>query len=491
MSDISAKVTALIITRGDLPELMDERIAQYARLGIELLVIESKDVLTRWTSAERFVKTPYVFFQDDDVALSDESILEIVGRARPDRIVASMYDEWVQGMGYHDLALVGLGAIVPVGLWHQALARWCAAYPGWKENLAWDADFIVGILTPYEWHDFGGEAATLPEASADNRLWRQEGQHKRKTESMNMARALKTLTGALMVKDGEATVQAALASIRPMIDSLTVFDTGSTDHTLDIIRAFCEAEHLELHLIEGEFTNFADSRNALLTEARKHGDYFLMFDADEVWVGDKELPPLALDVFMVNYSGPIRYGHPRIVRSGFDCWFEGRIHAALTWEKGANGGTLDDLLIEHHGDLTHGDQEARIRKDIALLLEDLDSGVDDKHTHFMLGKSYDGVAEWAKARNHYEARLEFEDEGSEEQYYAAWRLGCILIEKFSEFDQGADLLYSAWMNRRGRIESIRYLARYLNQVADATPIPETDMVFVHRDEYNTTSQQEG
>jgi glycosyltransferase involved in cell wall biosynthesis len=487
----SSLVTALIITRGDLPELMAEREAQYERLGIPLLIIESKDVLTRWTSAERFVDTPYVFFQDDDVALPDEQITAIIADAKADRIVASMYDEWIQGMGYWDLALVGLGAVAPVGLWREAIARWTAAYPDAHEHLAWDADFIIGILTRWERKDYGGEATILPEASADNRLWKQPGQLERKVESMNMARALKTVTGAVMVKDGAETIKAAMESVAPMVDSFTLFDTGSTDDTVPIALATAEALGKDIHIKHGIFEGFAVSRNVLIEEARKNADYFLMFDADEVWVGDKTLPPLAMDVFMVNYSGPIRYGHPRIIRSNFDCWFEGRVHAAMTWDIPANGATLDGLTIEHHGDLTHGDQEARIRKDIALLKEDLEAGVDPQHTHFMLGKSYDGVADWANARLHYEKRLEYDDEGSEQQYYSAWRLGCILIEKFGEFHQGADLLYSAWMNRPTRIESIRYLARYLNQVADATPIPDTDLVFVHRDEYNTTSQQEG
>ena len=484
-------VTALIITRGDLPERMVEREQQYARLGIELLIIESPDVLTRWTSASRFVHTPYVFFQDDDVALPDEQILAIISKARPDKIVSSMYQDWVVGMGYFDLALVGLGGIVAVGLWDSAVERWTAAYPDATEHLKWDADFIIGMLTPHEWWDFGGAEAILPEASNDNRLWRQDGQLARKLESINMARKLKTVTGALMVKDGEATVAAALDSVRPMIDSLTVFDTGSTDRTLDVIYAWCEAEGLVLNVIEGEFEDFATSRNRLLDEARKHGDYFLMFDADEVWVGNKTLPPLALDIHVVNYDGPVSYAHPRIISSTFPCYFEGRVHAALTWDEEASGTTLTDLFIEHHGDLTHGDAAERIRRDIALLTEDLEAGVDVKHTLFMRGKAYEGVAEWGAARADYEARLEFEDEGSEEQYYSAWRLGCILIEKFGEVDMGADMLYSAWMNRRGRIESIRALARYLNAVADATPIPETDMVFVHRDEYQRPSQQEG
>jgi hypothetical protein len=488
-----SEVTALIITRGDLPERMVEREMQYKRLGIELLVIESPDVLTRWTSAERHVRTPYVFFQDDDVALTDEMITQIIAHGRDDRIVASMYEDWIQGMGYWDLALVGLGAIVPVGIWREAIARWTAAYPGAHENLKWDADFIIGILTPWERHDFGGEKAILPEASADNRLWRQEGQLKRNVESMNMARALKTVVGAVMFGDNHADmIGDAIRSVAPMVNEFVFLSTveGNTATYEAATKAARELDKPYTTYVR-LFDNMADSRNALIEKARLHGDYFLMFDSDEVWVGNKELPPLAMDVFMVNYSGPIRYGHPRIIRSGFDCRFEGRVHAAMTWDTPANGATLAGLTIEHHGDLTHGDQEARIRKDIALLQDDLAEGVDPKHTHFMLAKSYDGVAEWAKAREHYEARLTYDDEGSEEQYYSAWRLGCILIEKFGEFDQGADLLYSAWMNRRTRIESIRYLARYLNQVADATPIPDTDMVFVHRDEYNTTSQQEG
>ena len=489
-------VTALIITRGDVPELMAEREAQYERLGFaSCLIIKSPDVLTRWTSAERHVHTKAVFFQDDDVALADDDILAILGKYKPGVMIASMYDGWIEGMQYFDLALFGLGSVMDVGLWREPIARWTAAYPGAKDHLDWDADFIVGVLGRWERYDFNGEDAILPEASADNRLWRTPGQHERKYETIRMARDLRTMTGAVMALNEEDNIAAAIESVAPMVSSITLLDTGSTDRTIEVAGHTCDALDLEFHVYEAPFVDMATTRNVLLEAARGHGDYFLMFDADEVWLGDKALPPLSLDVMIVNYAGTIQYGHPRIVNRNFPCWFEGKVHAALAWERDARGMTLEGLTIDHRGDLTHGNIEERLRKDVRLLTEEIDAGNDVPHNTFMRAKAYEGLGDWEAARKDYEARLEHEDNPNdggipaEQRYYSRFRLGVLLVEKFGLFDQGADHLYSAWMDRRTRVETIRALARYLNAVADATPIPETDMLFVHRDEYNTTPKE--
>ena len=490
------EVTALIITRGDLPELMAEREAQYERLGIPLLIIESPDVLTRWTSAERFVDTPYVFFQDDDVALPDEQITAIIADRKPDRIVASMYDEWIQSMGYFDIALVGLGAVVPVGIWREAIARWTAAYPDAHEHLKWDADFIIGALTPWERKDYGGAEAILPEASADNRLWRQAGQHERKNESINMARALRTIVLTMLVKDEEKNIHRALSSARPLYDRVLIHDTGSTDHTEDVVSAFCEAENIPLRYVtDVPFEGFGAARNALMDDARGEADYMLLMDADEEFIFADEdehpRPPLFCDAYNFHYEGPLDYAQPRLIYGNFPWhWTDVKSHSALDGPEGRTpiGCDMESPLIRHHGDDRASSVE-RYQRDVDNLTDDLRAQRDVPRSRFMRAKAYEGLFALTGRESYrmraiidYRSRVEM-SQGDEESYYARFRLGCLLVES-GKFASGADELFSAWLDRPTRVESLRALAAYATAVADATPYPVGDMIIVHRDLYH-------
>lgn len=503
------EVTAVIITRGDLEHLMDERRAQFERLGMPCITIKAGDVFERYMAAERFVKTKVVFFQDDDVALTDEEIVTIIGRYKPGVLVCNMYDEWIEAMHYEDLAMVGLGAVCDVGLWIPAFQRWMEAYGELPDEgrLRFDCDFIFGVLTRYECYDFCGariSEAITPEASNENRLWRQPGQHERKYKTIEMARALRTVTGAVMTKNEADRIERAIESVAPLVTSIVLMDTGSTDDTISVAQKACDRLGLDFFLYHYEQVDTYDprppfrfdwARNQLIRFARNHGDYFLMFDADEEWIGDKELPPLQLDAMIVNYAGPLIIAHPRIIRSNFVCRFEGKVHAALVWDGMGRGITLENLSIVHHGDIGHGgDLADRLKKDIALLTEEIEDEHDVPHNLFMRAKAYEGLGEWEKARADFEARLAFPDEElegtpAEQRYYSMYRLGVLLVEKFGKFAEGADALMTAWLFRPQRIESIRQLAIYLNAVADATPVPEHDMLFVHRDMYSSNPKE--
>lgn len=99
------------------------------------------------------------------------------------------------------------------------------------------------------------------------------------------------LVGAMMVKnEAERLVKTTLVSIRDFCPELVIFDTGSTDNTIEVISTFCKENDMVLHLKQGEFVNFSVSRNVLLDfcdEIYKGKDMFLlMLDAhDELQEG--------------------------------------------------------------------------------------------------------------------------------------------------------------------------------------------------------------
>ncbi len=89
----------------------------------------------------------------------------------------------------------------------------------------------------------------------------------------------KSLAACLIVKNEEAFLPTSLASVRPFVDEVFVYDTGSSDSTIDV------AKGLGATVISGWWDeNFASARNRALEYVSC--DWVLSIDADELLIGD-------------------------------------------------------------------------------------------------------------------------------------------------------------------------------------------------------------
>jgi len=83
------------------------------------------------------------------------------------------------------------------------------------------------------------------------------------------------LSLCMIVRDNEADIEKALASIAPYVDETVIVDTGSTDGTVDICRKF--TDKIWIHPWEHDFSLH---RNQSLDYAT--GDWIVYIDSDEV-----------------------------------------------------------------------------------------------------------------------------------------------------------------------------------------------------------------
>jgi glycosyltransferase involved in cell wall biosynthesis len=72
------------------------------------------------------------------------------------------------------------------------------------------------------------------------------------------------ITGCMMVRNETLRLHVTLNSIKDTVKSLILYDTGSTDNTIEIARTFCETNGIVFRLIEGIFVDFCTSRNIVL-----------------------------------------------------------------------------------------------------------------------------------------------------------------------------------------------------------------------------------
>lgn len=92
------------------------------------------------------------------------------------------------------------------------------------------------------------------------------------------------LISVSMVRDEEYWIWYSLTSVHPHVDEVLLFDNGSRDSTLDVVRGM---EHLADKLTV--FENFGcesehESREEIIREVRRRGGtHMLILDGDEIW----------------------------------------------------------------------------------------------------------------------------------------------------------------------------------------------------------------
>jgi tetratricopeptide (TPR) repeat protein len=88
------------------------------------------------------------------------------------------------------------------------------------------------------------------------------------------------LSASLIVKDEEDVLARCLAALQPLADEIVVYDTGSTDRSMEIAREY------GARVVEGFWNDhFGDARSRCLEHCR--GRWVLWVDADEVFAGDE------------------------------------------------------------------------------------------------------------------------------------------------------------------------------------------------------------
>lgn len=87
----------------------------------------------------------------------------------------------------------------------------------------------------------------------------------------------------MIVRDEAHVIERCLDSVRPLVDYVRIVDTGSTDDTVHLIRAWCLREGVDCRVTSTEWVDFATNRNEALALAGECGaSHLILIDADEV-----------------------------------------------------------------------------------------------------------------------------------------------------------------------------------------------------------------
>ncbi|MBO0705561.1 MAG: glycosyltransferase [Candidatus Dormibacteraeota bacterium] len=285
-----------------------------------------------------------------------------------------------------------------------------------------------------------------------------------------------TICLAMIVRDEEKIIQRCLSSVRGLIDTWVIVDTGSEDRTPEV--ALETLDGIPGKWYSRPWVNFGHNRTELMELAHGKADYLLLLDADhEVSFG--ELPPLDADSYHIRHTGNLEYWVKRLVRGDRRWWYVGSTHEYITTTENPpeRNERLDAITIREHYD--GGRRHEKFQRDLGLLRAD---DQNDTRVTFYLANTLRDLKETDEAVATYKRRAAMGG-WEEEVFYSLYEAGR-LADDFG-------LLFEAWSFRPQRIEPLYELAwrfRSLKQWPAAhlvakrglgAPVP-SDSLFVHR-----------
>ncbi|MYT19541.1 glycosyltransferase [Streptomyces sp. SID7760] len=266
----------------------------------------------------------------------------------------------------------------------------------------------------------------------------------------------------MIVKNESAVIERCLDSVRDLIDTWVISDTGSTDGTQELIRSALRGIPGELH--EEPWTDFGHNRSLNIAHARGKADYLLLVDADLVLRRTGPLPPLTAQSYMLRHEGATEYRIKRLVRGDLPWRYEGVTHEYLTCdapgeydERPGFQENLDALSIEDHAD--GGSRHDKFERDARLLGAELERDPSNTRTVFYLAQTMRDMGDTAAAIRLYRRRAAMGG-WAEEVYYALLQAGVLSAES-GDWPAAMDALSQAWESRPTRLEACYELASRL------------------------------
>jgi len=224
----------------------------------------------------------------------------------------------------------------------------------------------------------------------------------------------------MMLKNEEKRLHVTLESIRGFVDGFIMFDTGSTDKTIEIARKWCEDNSLPFHLTEGEFDNYTTSRNVLFNFADtiQGFDYLLSLDCNDELKGGPRFREECVKhlsspekVFMIRQTWLTgvsinKYLNARLTKTNHGWRYKGRVHEYLFPPPNTelNRPNLsEDVFLYQNRNEDDDKTLKRFKRDKMILLEDVERNNDSRDIFYLaqtLGclHEYDDALKWYAKR---------------------------------------------------------------------------------------------
>jgi len=359
------------------------------------------------------------------------------------------------------------------------------------------------------------------------------------------------ILAALMVKNEEKRILVSLSSIKDSVSGVALYDTGSEDNTVKLVKDFCNENNIEFFLLEGQFEDFSVSRNKLfdfidkinLDKLEKHTfknnnvfDYVLLLDSNDEYRGVKPLPdilkekiytinhkenetspsvaapkvstPLALpDAFIVKQRwfvgdrDDLCYFNIKIVKPNRGFKYVEPVHEYIQEPCGCNTQKITDGMEIYQDRVADNDGKTKNRwkNDVSILTRVLQEKPKDARTQYYLAQTYECMKNVEEAYRYYKIRSQNPNGFYEERFSSMMKCGNLKHSKHGYSSVGwFCMAYDFLARAEPLIELSRFfrnknnfqLAFTFAKMACALPLPEQMLLWSHDKAYKHDRWQE-
>ncbi len=269
----------------------------------------------------------------------------------------------------------------------------------------------------------------------------------------------KTICLNMIVKNESDVITRCLDSVRPLIDTWVIVDTGSTDGTQEVIKKHMKDIPGELY--EKPWVNFGYNREEALQLAKNKADYILFMDADDKLSFDPQfkLPELNLDFYAIpTRSKDTECVLPRLIKSSVDWHWHDVLHEYIQAKEETKGAMLDGVEYVYLHEGSRAKDPQRCQKDIEVLHQGLKIDPENSRYVFYLGMTYMHAGDYKNALKYFEQRAEM---GGIEQVVFVSKLHVAKLQDELKMDKAViEKSYAdAFKYFPSRIEPLYYLVK--------------------------------
>lgn len=304
------------------------------------------------------------------------------------------------------------------------------------------------------------------------------------------------LVVVLMVKNEEAVIIPTLEPfVQGGVEAYLIFDTGSTDKTIETVTDYFRRMNITNYIIEQEpFVNFAVSRNRALDFADyyfPHAGFYIMPDAEWYMQRVDQLLEFCAselehnvdqDVYAIsNGNDSTEFDSMRLFRANKKVRFdlERDVHECPLTTKTIMRVPRDIHFLWLPSDVGNDKTIKRTDRDISLLLQKYLKNPLDERSLFYLGQTYCVRQEYAKSLFYFRQRVQLLG-FAEERFIAMYRIAQITevlaYRNEESWAHALDYYLQAYAYRPSRAEPLIHIANYyLNNES-----PELAFMFAHK-----------
>lgn len=213
-----------------------------------------------------------------------------------------------------------------------------------------------------------------------------------------------------------------------------ISDTGSTDNTIELIKSYWKEKNIDGELVEHAWKDFGYNRTKALESAYNKTDYLLIFDADDSFHGDFNLPAvLDKDSYNLKFGEGFEYVRPLLVNNRRRWKFVGVLHEFLSCcEQNTTGATIDGNYHVESGRTGNRSQDPKKYEKDAKVLEmacqtEKDTSLTDRYA-FYCAQSWKDAGEPDNAIQWYKKCLTLNN-WYQEKYYSCLMIGNLYKQK--------------------------------------------------------------